>query len=167
MLGSTAIHYCGSPLQLDFGEQDQAKQVNLVEAEPGLPAKVTPLSLSSGRRLRTLTGTVAQLTDLAAEAGSGPGSGSGDLAEAWLRVRVTEPGRAGLAEEVRDLLGERVVDVRVEAVDTPRPVRHREGRNPQELFGAYLAEQGNDDKALERRFAELLEEAGDPPGTAS
>lgn len=158
MLGSTAIHYSGSPLQLDFGEQDQAKQVNLVEAEPGLPAKVTPLALRSGRRLRTLTGTVAQLVAMIDNASEGE---SDELAEAWLRVRVTEPGRAGLAEEVRELLGERVVDVRVDAADAPRPVRHREGRNPRELFAAYLAEQGHDDAALEGRFARLLDDAGD------
>ena len=43
------IHYCGSPLQLDFGEDEQAKQVNVVEAEPGIRAKVTALP-PAGRR---------------------------------------------------------------------------------------------------------------------
>jgi exonuclease SbcD len=156
MLGATAIHYCGSPLQLDFGEQDQAKQVNVVDAEPGLPAKVQPVPLRSGRRLRTLTGTVAQL------AARAEGDEAERLAEDWLRVRVTEPARAGLAEEVRRLLGERVVDVRVESADPPRPVRHREGRDPRELFAAYLAEAGIADRALEARFAELLDTAGEP-----
>ena len=156
MLGSTTIHYCGSPLQLDFGEQEQAKQVNLVEVEPGIPAKVTAVPLRSGRRLRTLTGTVAQLAALA------DGAEAGDLAESWLRVRVTEPGRAGLAEEVRQALGERVVDVRVESVDAARPVRHRAGRNPKELFTAYLAEAGMEDPAVVARFVELLDEAASP-----
>ena len=152
MLGSTAIHYCGSPLQLDFGEQEQAKQVNLVDAEPGLPAKVTPVPLTKGRRLRTLTGTVAHLAALA--------GADDDRLDDWLRVRITEPGRAGLAEEVRAVLGERVVDVRVEAVDAPRPIRHREGRDPRELFAAYLAEGGMDDPAVVTRFVQLLDEAG-------
>ncbi|MEM9565233.1 MAG: exonuclease SbcCD subunit D [Actinomycetota bacterium] len=154
MLGPTAIHYCGSPLQLDFGEQDQAKQVNLVEAEPGLPAKVSAAPLSAGRRLRTLTGTVAQLSALA--------DGDDTFGEDWLRVRVTEPGRAGLAEEVRRALGERVVDVRVESVEASRPTRHREGRDPRELFTAYLAEAGMDDPAVVARFVALLDEAGSP-----
>lgn len=166
MLGATAIHYCGSPLQLDFGEQDQAKQVNVVDAEPGIPAKVTSVPLTAGRRLRTLTGTVAQLQAMADRAASPiDGDGSSEDAErldAWLRVRITEPGRAGLAEEVRAALGERVVDVRVEATDAPRPVRHREGRDPRELFGAYLAEAGLEDPAVVARFVELLDEAGDP-----
>ena len=87
------------------------QEVNVVEAEPGIPAKVTPMPLRSGRRLRTLTGTVAQLAAIA-ESGD-------DRLDDWLRVRVAEPGRAGLADEVRDLLGERVVDVRIESVDAP------------------------------------------------
>ena len=37
--GGPAIHYCGSPLQLDFGEEDEAKQVNLVELAPGAPGR--------------------------------------------------------------------------------------------------------------------------------
>ncbi|MEL6984290.1 MAG: exonuclease SbcCD subunit D, partial [Actinomycetota bacterium] len=166
MLGATAIHYCGSPLQLDFGEQDQAKQVNIVDAEPGIPAKVTSVPLTSGRRLRTLTGTVAQLqamADRAASAGDGEEPNEdADRLDAWLRVRITEPGRAGLAEEVRAALGERVVDVRVEAMETPRPVRHRDGRDPRELFAAYLAEAGLEDPAVVSRFVQLLDEAGTP-----
>ena len=166
MLGATAIHYCGSPLQLDFGEQEQAKQVNLVELEPGIPAKVTAVPLRSGRPLRTLTGTVAQLAKLVDDGADDPvGDGPDDgarLDQAWLRVRVTEPGRAGLAEEVRELFGERVVDVRVEATDAVRAVRHREGRDPRELFTAYLAEAGLEDPAVVARFVDLLDEATGP-----
>ncbi len=154
MLGATAIHYCGSPLQLDFGEQDQAKQVTIVDAEPGIPAKVTAVPLTGGRRLRTLTGTVAQLQAMAED--------GDDRLDAWLRVRITEPGRAGLAEEVRSVLGERVVDVRVEAIDAPRPTRHREGRDPKELFSAYLAESGLQDPAVVARFVALMDEAAAP-----
>ena len=40
---SGAVWYSGSPLQLDFGEVDDTKGVLLVEAEPGLPAKVTSM----------------------------------------------------------------------------------------------------------------------------
>ena len=161
MLGATAIHYCGSPLQLDFGEQDQAKQVNLVEAEPGLPAKMTAVPLHGGRRLRTLTGTVAELAAIADD---------DDLGDDWIRVRVTEPGRAGLAEEVRALLGPGVVDVRVERQEVIAHKTQREGRTPQELFGDYLQEMGVADARLQTRFAELLDESenreSDGPETA-
>lgn len=151
MLGGTAIHYSGSPLQLDFGEQDQAKQVNVVELAPGLPAKVAAVPLRSGRRLRTLTGTLAELTAIGAD---------GELGDDWLRVRVTEPGRAGLADEVRTALGPGVVDVRIEHLSAPQPKRSREGRSPQDLFADYLAEHGIKDRALETRFSELYEDAG-------
>ncbi len=149
MLGPTAIHYCGSPLQLDFGEQEQSKQVNIVEAEPGIPAKVRPAVLQSGRRLRTLTGTVAELASFAGETG-----------DDWLRVRVVEPGRVGLADEVRELLGPGVVDVRVDSETTvSTPSRRRDGREPTQMFADYLSEQGIADRRLEQRFAELQEEA--------
>ena len=151
LAGATAIHYCGSPLQLDFGEEDQAKQVNVVEVSPGLPAKVTPVGLTAGRPLRTLAGTVDQLRDLARKVD----------ADAWLRVRVREPSRAGLADEVRDLLGPGVVDV---AIDSPAEQRRRaerraEARSPQEQFAAYLASEGVADTRIEAMFAELYDDA--------
>ncbi|MGH1493402.1 MAG: exonuclease SbcCD subunit D [Acidimicrobiales bacterium] len=154
MLGATAIHYCGSPLQLDFGEQDQAKQVNVVSLEPGLPAKVEGVQLNGGRRLRTLTGTMSDLAAIAADTESGPHESD------WLRVRVTEPGRAGLAEEVRELLGPGVVDVRVEHQTEVRQTRRAENRSPRELFVDFLAEAGITDSRLDARFAELYEQAG-------
>ncbi|MGB5755789.1 MAG: hypothetical protein WBM50_02640, partial [Acidimicrobiales bacterium] len=173
LLGATAIHYCGSPLQLDFGEQDQAKQVNIVDVEPGLPAKVQPVPLRAGRRLRTLTGTVAQLAAIAEDLGAERDDAGGEvgsqspggellLGDDWLRVRVTEPGRAGLAEEVRRLLGPGVVDVRVEQQHTARASVRRQGRSPRQLFVEYLAEVGVTDSRLEARFAELYEDAGRP-----
>lgn len=151
MLGASAIHYCGSPLQLDFGEQDQAKQVNVVDAEPGIPAKVNPVPLRAGRRLRTLTGTLAELGSIANE---------GDLGDDWLRVRVTEPGRTGLADEVRELLGSNVVDVQINHQPTAvkSTTAGRAARTPHQLFGDYLTEQGVADAPLEARFAELLDE---------
>ena len=129
LAGATAIHYCGSPLQLDFGEQTQPKQVNVVTAEPGLPAKVSAVTLDAGRRLVTLTGTVSELEAAAP-----------DLGDDWLRVRVTEPARAGLADEVRAVLGEAAVDIRIEqpaGAGRTRIIR-RDGRTPSELFTAYL-----------------------------
>ena len=145
--GAAPIHYCGSPLQLDFGEEDQQKQVNLVEIELGVPPTVTPVPLSGGRALRTLRGTVAELERL------------GDRDDdAWLRVVVDEPRRAGLADEVWELLGERVVDVRM---DDPAPQRKqratRRGRAPTELFDEFLAERNVADERVRAMFAELLD----------
>ena len=92
-----ALHYCGSPLQLDFGEGEQAKQVNVVTIAPGVPADVRPVPLREGRPLRTLVGTIEQLAELIVDD------------DPWLRVVVRGPRRAGLADDVRQLFGPGVV----------------------------------------------------------
>lgn len=43
--------YSGSLLQLDFGEREQAKSVNLVEVHPRQPARMTTLPITAGRQL--------------------------------------------------------------------------------------------------------------------
>lgn len=147
--GATSIHYCGSPLQLDFGEGEQEKQVNLVELQPGLPAKVTAVPLSSGRALRTVRGTLDQLAALA-----------DTVDDAWLRVRVNEPGRSGLADDVRVLLGDNVVDVIVDhdpVAGTSSRVRRRDGRTAHELFADYLTEHDISDPDLTAAFSRLYE----------
>ena len=63
--GACPIHYSGSPLQLDFGETEHTKSVNLIEAAPGQPAKVSQVPLSSGKRLRKVKGTLAELSQAA------------------------------------------------------------------------------------------------------
>ena len=157
MLGSTAIHYSGSPLQLDFGESAQAKQVNVVDLEPGLPAKVKPVVLQSGAGLRTLHGTLADVR--AQVEGLDPEA----LAGTWFRVRLDEPSRAGLAEEVRQLIGPTVVDIRVERDDGGAVAKRsgRSQRSPRELFGDYLTERGVEDPAVKKRFAELHDQLTD------
>jgi exonuclease SbcD len=47
--------YAGAPMQLDFGEEGEAKSYNLVEAHPGQPARVTPRPYVGARPLRTVT----------------------------------------------------------------------------------------------------------------
>ncbi len=148
--GATAIHYCGSPLQLDFGEEEQTKQVNVVALQPGLPAKVTGVPLTQGRPLRTVRGTLDQLRPLA-----------GTLGDSWLRVRLDEPGRNGLADEARALLGPGVVDVVIDRDPSSagsERARRRDGRSPHELFAQYLAEHGMVDPELEVGFARLYDQ---------
>jgi DNA repair protein SbcD/Mre11 len=141
--------YPGSPLALDFGEEPDRKAVLVVDAEPSSPARVRPVELSSGRALRTLQGSLDDLRRAAATVG-----------DAWLRVEVDEPARAGLVEEVRELLPNAVaVSARpVEAEGrAERPARL--GRSPAELFAEYLDEQGIDDERLLALFQELLDDA--------
>ncbi|HMK12792.1 MAG TPA: hypothetical protein VK461_14470, partial [Acidimicrobiales bacterium] len=70
------------------------------------------------------------------------------------------PTRAGLAEDVRELLGESVVEVRLAVrADAPRGERARlAGQTPHELFAAYLESAGVDDPRLSALFAQLLDE---------
>ena len=141
--------YCGSPLQLDFGETENQPGVLLVEAAADTPATVERLSLSAGRRLRILTGTLA---DLATRAGT-----TGDD---FLRVFVAEPARPGLADEVRELFPA-AVDVRIIHDDDEAAAAvasRRAGRTPSELFAEYLASQNVADVRLEALFARLLDE---------
>jgi exonuclease SbcD len=142
--------YCGSPLQLDFGETENQPGVLLVEASPDVPATVERVPLTAGRRLRTLTGTVADLAALA-----------GTTGDDFLRVFVAEPARSGLAEEVRELFPD-AVDVRVvhdeDAEEAAAEASRRAGRTPQELFAEYLAGQNVADQRLEALFARLLDE---------
>jgi exonuclease SbcD len=149
--GGPPIWYSGAPIQVDFGEAGAGKHVLVVEASPGKPAKVESVALTSGEQLRTVTGTFAELEALAA---------AEDLSGTWLRVRVTEPARAGLYDDVRGLFGDRVVEVRAEGSgDADRgPSPSRSGRTPQELFRSYLSEQEIDDDRIVALFAELLDQ---------
>ncbi len=147
--GAAPIHYCGSPLQLDFGEQRQPKQVNIVEVEAGVPAAVDGVRLSGGRGLRTISGTLDELRSLA------------DEDDDWLKVRVDETRRPDLAQDVRTLLGDRVVDIEVSHVGDDTSVKaptRRAGREPVALFGEYLEDLGIDDDRLRHLFLELLED---------
>ena len=145
------LHYCGSPLQLDFGEAEQAKQVNVVTLEPGIPADVSAVRLTAGRPLRSLTGTLEELSSVSVDD------------DAWLKVVVQGPGRAGLAQTVRELLGPGVVDVRVESpgsVARQRRVDHR-SRSPQAVFDEYLKHESIKDTRVSDLFGELLDEQSD------
>ncbi len=148
--GRTKIRYAGSPLALDFGEAGHPKTVTIVDAEPDRPARVDEVALLGGRPLRTLEGTLAQVV------------GQHEAADgAWVRVRLREERRVGLAEEVRDALGHGVVDVQIVGTDphaSPRR-RRRDGRSPRELFGDYLVGEGVDDPALVAAFDRALDDA--------
>ncbi len=149
--GGGQIHYCGSPLQLDFGETTDTKSVSVVEAHAGAAVTVRDIELFQGRPLQSLVGSLAQLRELAVEA-----------EDAWLKVIVQEAPRVGLADEVRALFPG-AIDVVVERPEAERgalgenPERlSRAGRGPAELFGDFLGERGIEDPALAALFAEVL-----------
>lgn len=148
--GPCPIRYCGSPLQLDFGEVDDRKGVLVIDAMAGVPVKVRAVELETGRRLRTIAGTVAELEALA-----------GTTGDDYLKVVVRSAARVGLADEVRDLFPH-AVDVLVEPPGVERgsapPTPSRRGRSPSELFTDYLASRDVVDPALEALFREVHEE---------
>ena len=59
--------YAGSPIQVDFGEEQDVKHVLLVDAEAGVPARVTTRELTSPWTLRTVRGSLAELQRTGAE----------------------------------------------------------------------------------------------------
>jgi exonuclease SbcD len=144
------IRYCGSPLQLDFGEAAGTKAVMLVDAAPGQPAEAREVELQSGRRLTTVRGTLDELADQRDTTG-----------DDWLRVRVRGSVPAGVSDTLREWFPE-AVDVQIDREDDERPEEKRadaSGRSPAELFADYLHERGIADGRVAALFDELLEEA--------
>jgi exonuclease SbcD len=155
--GPCPVRYCGSPLAIDFGEGENTPSVTIVEVAAQATAKVREVPISAAVPLRTVRGTVAELAALAE-----PDSGAGEPADgAWLRVFVREPPRAGLREEVQDLLP-RALEVRIDpdvlpdraGAGTGRPAA-RAGRSAGELFAEYLSARGHEDEAVLALFQEL------------
>ena len=145
---SGAVWYSGSPLQLDFGEVADTKGALLVEATPGLPSKVTSLSLTSGTRLAIARGTLDEVL-----------ARSDEFADAYVKVELTEKASVGLADEVR-----KAIPGAVEVIlGNPNPVKKttisRQSLQPADAFHTYLKEKSRDDKEVESLFAELLDEA--------
>lgn len=149
MAAACPVQYSGAPLAVDFGEQENTPVVCLVEAAPGTPAASTDIPITAGRRLRTLRGTVAELSVL------------GDMVgDDFLRVYVREQARAGLREEVTALLPN-ALEVRIDpefisapAVSRPSP---ESGRSAVELFGEYLGTRAVADQRVEELFRRLHE----------
>jgi exonuclease SbcD len=144
------VHYSGSPLAIDFGEEANQPSVSLVELAARAAARVTAAPIPSAAPLRTVHGSLAELRTAAVDP------------QAWLRVFVKEPPRAGLKEEVQELLP-RALEVRVDPaflpqLATPSRPASTAARSPRELFADYLTARGADDPAVAGLFNELYEE---------
>jgi exonuclease SbcD len=141
------VRYCGSPLQLDFGEGDNTPGVTIVDVKANGTAKTRHVPITSAVPLRTVRGTLEELATL-------------DTGEAWLRVYVREQPRAGLRETVQDLLP-RALEVRIDPDLLPDTVPQRTvrtGRTAAELFAEYLTARGHADDRVQELFEELYEE---------
>jgi exonuclease SbcD len=148
--GPCPVHYCGSPLAIDFGEEENQPSVSIVELSARTAAKVRAVPIESALPLRTVRGSLIDLSLLKVDP------------EAWLRVYVKERPRAGLKEDVQELLP-RALEVRidVEALPALEPAARPEGgagRSPRELFAEYLASRNVADDAVAGLFNELYDE---------
>jgi exonuclease SbcD len=126
------VHYSGSPIAIDFGEQANTSVVCLVEASPSVPARVTDIPIDAGRRLRTVRGTLGELEAQAAS-----------LRDDYLRVWLREPARAGLRDDTVAILPN-ALEVRIDpdfaAPSRPgRPDVANVIRTPDQLFADYCA----------------------------
>ena len=63
--------YAGSLLEVDFGEEGEAKQVVVVDLTAGRPTKVHEVGLTAGRRLFRVRASLAELGARAADIGDG------------------------------------------------------------------------------------------------
>ncbi|MFI5834657.1 exonuclease SbcCD subunit D [Micromonospora sp. NPDC051300] len=149
VIGPCPIRYCGSPLAVDFGEQENIGSVTVVEVTATTAARIREVPVPGAVPLRTVRGTLAQLAEIEAPDG-------------WLRVFVREQPRAGLREEVQELLP-RALEIRIDPELVPAPgsgtrTAQRAGRSPRELFADYLGSRGHADEGVRELFDELLEE---------
>ncbi len=149
--GPSPLHYCGSPLQLDFGETANEPVVQVVSAEPGRPGvDISAVPLTAGRRLRVLRGTPDQLLALA-----------GTTGDDHVKLVVDSGPRAGLADELRARFPE-AVEVALANTAAATPLADatidRAGRTPHELFADYLAARDATDDRVLAMFDELVDE---------
>jgi len=145
------VVYSGAPLAVDFGEQDNTSVVCLVEAAPGIPARITDIPVTAGRRLRTVHGTLAELEAQA--------DGFG---EDYLRIYLREPTRAGLRDDTVAVLPN-ALEVRIDPefaapLRPDRPQAARGARTPGQLFADYCATRNVDDPRVAALFGELHDE---------
>ena len=148
--GRCPILYAGSPFAMDFGEEQREHSVTLIEAEVGRPARWEPVSLSSGRTLRTIAGTRLQLEQMAGTTGND-----------FLRVFVEEAPSPGLAEGVREVFPHAVdvIVARREGTKERRaPIDPKKLRDPREQFRRYLEERQIEGEQLAKLFDQLLDD---------
>ncbi len=83
---STVVGYSGSPLAFSFSERDHVKSVSVVDidAEGGVQVRRVPVPVP--RPMRQVTGRLAELLERA-------DADLAELAGAWVKVVLTDPGR--------------------------------------------------------------------------
>jgi exonuclease SbcD len=148
VIGPGPVRYCGSPLAVDFGEEENIPSVAIVDVAIDKAAQVRDVPITAAKALRTVRGSIEQLATV-------------NLPDAWLRVYVRETPRVGLREDVQELLPN-ALDVRIDPDMVPdrsgERMAQRAGRSPRELFGDYLDNRGIAEDGIRELFDELYDE---------
>lgn len=151
--GPSPACYSGSLLQLDFGEHGQDKRVVIADAQAGKTARIESVRLAAGRRLRYVSGTLAEIEKRASE------WSNGDFLHVTARLPRPKP---GVAEEVRTMLPD-AVDVRVELPELPSTQPGPPPSDPLAMFQRFFEDRegGEPSPELLQAFRRLHEEAAD------
>ncbi len=148
VIASCPVRYSGSPLAVDFGEEENVCSVAVVDVAVDKAARVRDVPVTAAKTLRTVRGTLDQLATV-------------KLPEAWLRVFVREAPRVGLREDVQELLPN-ALEIRIDPDMVPDPraaqMAQRAGRSPRQLFGDYLDSRENSEDGVRELFDELFDE---------
>lgn len=143
--------YCGSLLQLDFGERGQDKSVAIVDVQAGKPPKVSSIPVEAGRRLLDVEVRLDDLEQLAAKVG-----------DAYLRVtlEIDRP-ISGIADRVRASLPNALdVKLKLPQQDEERPRESLQGLDPKQQFLSYYraAHSSEPPHSLVNAFDRIYEE---------
>jgi exonuclease SbcD len=148
VIGPGPVRYSGSPLAVDFGEEENVCSVAVVDVGVEKKAQVRDVPVTSAKTLRTVRGTLEQLATV-------------KLPDAWLRVFVRETPRVGLREDVQELLPN-ALEVRIDPDMLPdqkgATMAQRAGRTPRQLFGDYLDSRENTEDGVRELFDQLYDE---------
>ena len=148
VIGPCPVRYCGSPLAIDFGEEENVCSVAIVDVSADKAARVRDVPVTAAKTLRTVRGSLEQLATV-------------KLPDAWLRVFVREVPRVGVREDVQELLPN-ALEVRIDPDLMPdrkgAQTAQRAGRSPRQLFGDYLDSRGAGEDGVRELFDELYDE---------
>ncbi|MFG2785755.1 exonuclease SbcCD subunit D [Streptomyces prunicolor] len=142
-------YYAGSPLQMDFGEAGDTKSVVLAEIGPDTNPRIELESLTAGRRLVRLEGTLEQIAHRAARVG-----------DAWVKAVVNvDAFDPSLPDTLAKMLPQAtLVDIDQRRTGTAHRVLDRQTSATElpdidDLLHAYLADRGTGGPALDRAMA--------------
>ena len=147
VVGPCPVRYSGSPLAVDFGEEENLPSVTVVDVTAEQSARIREVPVTVATGLRTVRGTLDQLRRV-------------HTGDALLRVYVREAPRAGLREEVQALLPN-ALEVRIDPDMVPQPnaaTAQRAGRSPRDLFRDYLDSRGHAEDGVRDLFDTLYDE---------